>query len=195
MINPFDLIHIAPNVIPEKDIDFLLKLKNQDSTLATAGKNEDSQTQNTSVRNTLWYPIPPEINFYLKGCISEFFTNFLSHKYNNPIIKQIENVQYLGYPPGGHYIEHNDSEQFVDGKWTRVAPRDISVLAYLSEDYTGGELEFTTLGLTIRPKKGTMILFPSYHGFEHKVHPVKTGFRDSLVTWIETKKRLYETDY
>ncbi len=30
MINPYDLIHILPNAIPQQDIDFLLKLKNQE---------------------------------------------------------------------------------------------------------------------------------------------------------------------
>ena len=57
----------------------------------------------------------------------------------------------------------------------------------------GGELEFTQLGLTIRPKKGMMIAFPSYHEFAHKVHPVKYGFRYTLVSWLETEKRLYDT--
>ena len=42
-----------------------------------------------------------------------------------------------------------------------------------------------------KPKKGMMVAFPSYHEFAHQVHPVKTGFRDCLVSWIETKKRIY----
>ena len=108
-------------------------------------------------------------------------------------IKNIEPVQFLSYPVGGHYIEHNDSENFENGQWTRIANRDISILFYLNDNYTGGELEFTTLGLKIKPKTGMMIAFPSYKEFAHKVHPVTSGMRYSLVTWLETEKKIYET--
>lgn len=51
----------------------------------------------------------------------------------------------------------------------------------------------TQLGLTIKPKPGMMIAFPSYKEFAHKVHPVTSGFRYSLVSWLETEKKIYET--
>ena len=66
-------------------------------------------------------------------------------------------------------------------------------LFYLNEDYGGGEIEFYDLGLTIKPKKGMMIAFPSYKEFAHKVHPVTWGHRYSLVCWIATQKNLYDT--
>jgi predicted 2-oxoglutarate/Fe(II)-dependent dioxygenase YbiX len=192
-INPYDLVCIVPNVIPQETIDFLKTLKNQDHSFATAGKTQESQEQSLEIRNTLWYPIPAEVDQKLNGCIRQCHDSFLKDKYNSKI-KKIENVQYLGYSIGGHYIEHNDSEQYdtISNKWTRVAPRDISILFYLSDDYEGGELEFTQLRLTIKPKSGTMIAFPSYHEFSHKVHTVKSGFRDSLVCWIETEEKLYD---
>ena len=186
----YDFLIIKDNVIPQKTIDFLLLLKNQESSLATAGANDDSFNQDKTVRNTLWYPIPPNINKNLKNCVINCFHTYISPIYNCKI-KSIDNIQYLGYPVGGHYIEHNDSEQITENGWKKIAPRDISILFYLSDDYTGGELEFTNLGLTIKPKKGMMIAFPSYHEFAHSVHPVKSGFRDSLVSWIETEKRIY----
>jgi prolyl 4-hydroxylase len=189
-MNLYDFIVIRENVIPQKTIDFLLTLKNQESSLAAAGESTDSFTQNLSVRNTLWYPIPPNVNQNLKNCIVDCFNAHMSPIYECQI-KNIENVQYLGYPVGGHYIEHNDSEQITEYGWKRIAPRDISLLFYLSDTFTGGEIEFTNLGLTLKPKKGMMIAFPSYHEFAHQVHPVKTGFRDCLVSWIETKKRIY----
>jgi len=52
-MNLYDFILIRENVIPQKTIDFLLTLKNQESSLAAAGESTDSFTQNLSVRNTL----------------------------------------------------------------------------------------------------------------------------------------------
>ncbi len=191
-MNPYEWILIRPNIIPKGDIDLLLQLKQQDPSFALAGVDSDSQNQNLDTRNTLWYPIPPDINLHLQNCIQQCYHSLWEWKFRARI-KSIEAVQYLGYPVGGHYIAHNDSEQIdpVTHKWFRSSPRDISVLAYLTDDYEGGELEFIDLGLTIRPKAGTIIAFPSYHEFTHKVHPVTAGFRDSLVCWIETEERLY----
>ena len=72
-------------------------------------------------------------------------------------------------------------------------PRDVSFLFYLNDQYGGGELEFGDLGLTIKPKKGMMIAFPSYKEFAHMVHPVTWGHRYSLVSWVATQKNLYDT--
>ena len=71
--------------------------------------------------------------------------------------------------------------------------RDVSFLFYLNDQYGGGELEFYDLGLTIKPKKGMMIAFPSYKDFAHKVHPVTWGHRYTLVSWVGTKEKLYDT--
>ena len=49
-------------------------------------------------------------------------------------------------------------------------------------------LRIPDLGLTIKPKKGMMIAFPSYKEFAHKVHPVTWGHRYSLVSWVATQK-------
>ena len=68
--------------------------------------------------------------------------------------------------------------------------RDVSFLFYLNDQYGGGELEFNDLGLTIKPKKGMMIAFPSYKDFAHMVHPVTWGHRYTLVSWVATQKKL-----
>ncbi len=78
-------------------------------------------------------------------------------------------------------------------QWERIMERDVSFLFYLNDQYGGGELEFYDLGLTIKPKKGMMIAFPSYKEFAHKVHPVTWGHRYSLVSWVATQKHLYDT--
>ena len=189
-MNLFDLIIIQPNIIPQQHIQELLNLTNQPTSHASVGSGEEKIELQT--RNTEWYPIPYPVLQNLTSATMSCYKSFIEPKYNAEI-KKIEPMQFLSYPVGGHYIEHNDSENFENGQWTRIANRDISILFYLNDNYTGGELEFTTLGLKIKPKTGMMIAFPSYKEFAHKVHPVTSGMRYSLVTWLETEKKIYET--
>ena len=189
-MNPFELIIIQPNIIPQQHIQELLNLTNQPTSHASVGSGKEKIELQT--RNTEWYPIPFPVLQNLTSATMSCYKTFIDPKYNAEI-KKIEPMQFLSYPVGGHYIEHNDSENFENGQWTRIANRDISILFYLNDNYTGGELEFTTLGLTIKPKAGTMIAFPSYKEFAHKVHPVTSGFRYSLVSWLETEKKIYDT--
>ena len=64
--NPYDLIIIRPNVIPDKDIEELMLLTNNKEEVRQAtiiNKHDDcTQTnkENLKNRNTLWYHIPEE---------------------------------------------------------------------------------------------------------------------------------------
>ena len=197
-VNLYDLIIIRPNVIPDKDIEELMLLTNNKEEVrqATIINKHDDGTQtnkeNLKNRNTLWYHIPEEEGNKLQVAISQVWAQYIAPKYHCEFDKY-EPAQFLGYPVGGHYIEHNDAETFHDGEWRKIADRDVSFLFYLNSEFGGGELEFPELGLTIKPKKGMMIAFPSYKEFEHKVHPVTWGHRYTLVSWVGTKQKLYDT--
>ena len=196
--NPYDLIIIKENVVPNEHIEELMLLTNnkeqisQAQVINTNDKGEDNSIENLKNRNTLWYELPEEQGNKLEAAISQVYKEICVPKYNCEF-KGYDPCQFLGYPVGGHYIEHNDAETFDGGKWRRIAERDVSFLFYLNSEFGGGELEFTQLGLTIKPKKGMMIVFPSYKEFVHKVHPVTWGHRYTLVSWVGTKQKLYDT--
>jgi len=198
LYNPYDLIIIKQNVIPQENIEELMLLTNntKDISQATIINNDkaDNSETNLEVRNTLWYNIPEEMAKNLEQAVAACFREHIAPKYNCQF-KSYEPVQFLGYPVGGHYKGHNDGEIFNDKtrQWEKTMERDVSFLFYLNDQYGGGELEFYDLGLTIKPKKGMMIAFPSYKDFAHKVHPVTWGHRYSLVCWVETQKNLYDT--
>ena len=155
---------------------------------------EDGCEKDLEVRNTLWYNITEEMSHKLEQAVAGCFRTHVAPRYNCEF-KSYEPVQFLGYPVGGHYKGHNDGEHFnfETRQWERIMDRDVSFLFYLNDQYGGGELEFYDLGLTIKPKKGMMIAFPSYKEFAHKVHPVTWGHRYSLVSWFATQKNLYDT--
>ena len=197
LYNPYELIIIKNNVIPQENIEELMLLTNNTKDISHATIINDEKPEgetNTEVRNTLWYSIPEEMTKNLEQAVASSFVNYVAPKYNCQF-KSYEPVQFLGYPPGGHYRGHNDAESFnmETRQWEACMPRDVSFLFYLNDQYGGGELEFYDLGLTIKPKKGMMIVFPSYKEFSHKVHPVTWGHRYSLVSWVGTQKNLYDT--
>ena len=197
LYNPYDLIIMIQNVIPQENIEEIMLLTNNKKDISQAtiinDKKEGGET-NTEIRNTLWYNITDEMRHKLEEAVAGCFREHIAPRYNCEF-KSYEPVQFLGYPVGGHYRGHIDGESFnfETRQWESCMPRDVSFLFYLNDQYGGGELEFYDLGLTIKPKKGMMIAFPSYKEFAHKVHPVTWGHRYTLVSWVKTQKNLYDT--
>lgn len=96
-----------------------------------------------------------------------------------------EEPQLLRYEPGGYYLHHSDAWQFVPEQraWRKVVDRDVSVLLYINDDFTGGELEFKRLAFRLRPRAGMLVWFPSDVRYEHMALPVTSGRRYVVVSW------------
>ena len=93
-------------------------------------------------------------------------------------------IQYTQYGPGQFYNWHQDDGL---GALDKEKCRKLSVVLQLSspEEYTGGEFQLLNEGnhLYMAPKKrGTLIIFDSRA--RHRVRPVHSGIRKSLVGWI-----------
>lgn len=52
-----------------------------------------------------------------------------------------------------------------------------SLVAYLNDDYEGGELEFKNHNIKFRPKAGSIIIFPSYQPYLHHSHEIISGHK------------------
>jgi predicted 2-oxoglutarate/Fe(II)-dependent dioxygenase YbiX len=191
-MNPYSLLCIKPDFVPDQIIRTLLSSKSDDYSKALVGY-DDSQTHSDH-RQTKWLTLPPNIHSLLYQSFHQIYSEHLKPIYQEPI-KHVEPPQFLRYDVDEHYDCHNDSESWVNGRLARVVERDVSVLLYLNDDYEGGQIEFTQLGLTLKPKRGMLLAFPSYLEFEHKVHPVTRGTRYTVVSWICTEERIYARPY
>lgn len=59
---------------------------------------------------------------------------------------------------------------------------------YVNDDFTGGELHFPEIDVTYRPKKGSLIVFPSADEYLHGVLPVGPGpTRYALPAFVNKK--------
>lgn len=75
-------------------------------------------------------------------------------------------INYTSYEDGGYIAAHQDGTGRVRG-----GDSNVSVLFYLNDDYAGGELLCESLGLTVRPTRGSMIIMRQ--DLYHSVNPVQ----------------------
>jgi len=90
-----------------------------------------------------------------------------------------ENFEILRYKDGGEFGIHIDV-----GLQEPFSKRKLSAVGFGSEDFEGGELEFPRQDVLIKPKTGTVAIFPSNFTHPHLVKPVTSGTRYSLVYWL-----------
>lgn len=55
------------------------------------------------------------------------------------------------------------------------------VIAYLNDDYSGGEIVFIDQGVKIKPKAGSVLIFPGTKPYVHEILPIQNG-RKMLIT-------------
>jgi PKHD-type hydroxylase len=105
--------------------------------------------------------------------------------YNFNLLGITHSLQLLHYKPGGHYDWH------IDAGHGSSATRKLSVVIPLSNktEYEGGNLKLNNNGneLSVIPERGSITTFPSF--CLHKVEPVTSGERWSLVIWIHGPDR------
>ena len=104
-----------------------------------------------------------------------------SNLWNFDLVSSSENIQYTEYHEGGgHYGYH------VDIGPGAASHRKISMVVQLSDpiEYAGGDFEILR-GMNperLPNNQGAVLLFPSY--MLHRVTPVTSGIRRSLVLWV-----------
>jgi PKHD-type hydroxylase len=77
----------------------------------------------------------------------------------------------------GHYDWHEDH-----GHTGNFLHRKLSCILPLNNEFEGGDFEFFHIGKPAEISVGTLIIFPSFK--LHRVLPVTSGERWSLVSWV-----------
>ena len=97
-------------------------------------------------------------------------------------LQYLEILQYGEYSVDGHYDWHADDVLRSNNNDARKL--SFSLLISDDDEYEGGELEFYGPGgvYSFKPKMNEAIFFPSFN--LHRVAPVTSGLRKSVVGWI-----------
>lgn len=148
---------------------------------AQVGGFEGTAPSDIRISKVTWLENTQDIN-WLYDRLAYIVRRLNGQFYQYDLYGFVEDFQFTVYEgtQKGHYDWHQDS-----GPNTEI-PRKLSLVLQLSSpnDYEGGVLELKTNknDLQVERKKGLITVFPSYQ--LHRVTPVTSGTRMSLVAWI-----------
>jgi hypothetical protein len=115
-------------------------------------------------------PIDQILFKYISETCKKYATRFPHFKISND-----SGYEILRYTPGGRYDFHTDQHATFN--------REATVIVNLNDDYTGGRLCHIHDDYNIRMGKGDIIIFPSNFMYPHRITPILSGTRYSVVTW------------
>ena len=105
--------------------------------------------------------------------------------YNNA-----EYFQVLKYEPGQFYKVHHDQNSPQSSYW---GPRMYTFFMYLNDESDGGETHFPRLNISVKPKRGRALLWPSVldsdpnardDRTEHEAVKVSAGIKFAANYWL-----------
>lgn len=120
-------------------------------------------------------------------CLDVWYKN---HKTLNPAKYKVARRTYINKRgPGGGYGPHTDFASMPDGTYEQVTA---TILAYLCdpEGFEGGEIFFPDYDVTIKPKKGSVIIFGDK--VRHGVNDVTSGQRAIASTFLIKDRYFYK---
>ena len=110
-----------------------------------------------------------EIANKIYECVDDYCEQYtVSHGLHEPF-------NLLKYSAGAHYRSHSDYGPDMH--------RVFSIVAYLKNTSTGGDLELPYFNTTIKAEENSVLIFPSSYPYTHYANPVVDGVKYSLVTW------------
>ena len=87
--------------------------------------------------------------------------------------------QVQRYRPGEFYHWH------IDGGSHELSQRQLVALWYLNDvPGPGGETQFLYQNVSVKPRQGTLILFPPFWTHEHRAAELEAGVKYIATTWV-----------
>jgi PKHD-type hydroxylase len=160
-------------------INFGKKINLQKGVVGNNDLNTSIRDSNVCFLNENW--IKKEIYFLIKEA------NDATWNYN---LSFPENIQFTEYALNQHYDWHVDTD-VKKNSMDKIRKLSMIVALNSSEEYEGGDVLIKNMNifskedifkLDILKKTGSVVVFPSF--LFHKVMPIVSGVRYSLVNWI-----------
>jgi len=170
-------------------VDYAKRQTGEKSTVLGEGVLDSGQpvTRESAARITEYVDIAG-IKERVNSLMRDIFLHQVQPFYSTEI-EWFECPEILRYHRGGHYEPHSDADNWNASQrtWSRGMDRDYSLLLYLNNDFSGGDLDFPHFGFRIRPQAGMLACFPSDHRYLHAAKPTLSGTRYVLVGWAAAK--------
>jgi hypothetical protein len=172
MGNSADNIKVIHNFLTEEEIDYVLSdIESRPFVRFAAQKDNDGNALNYMHR---YNGLPDRYNLVAK-VKEEIYSLYGLEK--EKIREKQTDLSVVEWTEGSYLSLHVDDLGYI-------TDNHLPVHIYLNDDYEGGELNFQTFGLSIRPKKGDMIVFPGNMHYPHELTKILSGTRYTLAVWF-----------
>lgn len=119
-----------------------------------------------------------ELSTYLTTNINAAIIEYLNRSNKNKSDYIACDKYYLSHWIIGESLEAHIDTLKYDHPDTQTPRSIINALLYLTNDYTGGEIFFPEVNMSIKPKAGSVVVFDA--DLMHGVNVVKSGTRKTL---------------
>jgi PKHD-type hydroxylase len=170
------------NIIPKAECELIIEdCKSGYHEIANIGDRSTKVSDSHDYRKTniYWLDNSKLITKLIYGFVHEANDSFFHYDITNH-----DQMQFSEYTVGGHYKYHKDTGYYKGEPILPCRKLSVSVLLSDPKDYEGGEfLMYEGDMEPVKPLKGqgSVVVFDSRD--YHKVEPVTSGVRYSLVMW------------
>ena len=174
---------VDPKFEPEMISAMLTSVLKEHTTPALIHGKDGSAEENPAIRKS-------KVSFlcwdhWIAGILHNLFISANNDYFHYDLDHFDTGIQTTYYTKDDHYDWHSDASS---GATPIGYERKLSMSFLLTDDYKGGELELELKPnkSSYKPKAGEVVIFPSW--VPHRVKPVKSGDRISLVAWMNGPK-------
>lgn len=116
----------------------------------------------------------------VKTCLEIYQSDLLGLTRHMPPIKSLESFRVKKYVPGGddRFDEHVDVGDYPSAR------RYLAMLFYLNDVEEGGETVFPFHDMMVRPKTGSVLVFPPTWEYPHSGRPPISGPKYIMSTYL-----------
>jgi len=158
----------------EELLDFLQATNNWQRSLVMDTNNPESE--NRSSETYMFDKFGNKgVNTFVHALLTNGVQFYKNDKPYRDIAGVVDSYYAIRYSETQEYKVHCDQGPGVN--------RSVSAVFYLNDNYEGGEIYFPNQEITLKPKAGDLILFPSSFTHAHASLPVQTGTKYAIVSW------------
>ena len=180
-------IGIFENAVPK---EFCNKIINLFNSLPPEGVNN----RPIGIPSTLMEDTSTGLQYYKPELCEEFATNFSENIYPLYSKKYKLDNDILGFPMSifdfkvqktspteGYHVWHIEHGPHVSDAQNRI----MAYTLYLNDIEEGGETEFLIQSLRVKPKQGTLVLWPAGYTHIHRGNPPLSKDKYIITGWLE----------
>jgi hypothetical protein len=180
-------VNEVPNFLTTEECNFIKNYILQDD--INTYKYYDNMHWKTLPNNEQY--IPQFYKIYSK--LRQYFSTIINKSF------YLENLEIAKYTPNNtchyHYDACNGSVNYCNKYDKPHGPRQISIIMYLNDSFSGGGTKFSKINKIIKAEKGKLVWFENYNNnniideTEHCGDVVENDNKFICITWIRFKNK------